>query len=166
MNGSCQAGLWIICFSYVFATPGSAALFFFRVRAVYDRSKAVTAIFGILWLATLGAAIAFPFAVKGGHIGTTNYCLLVSVAQSASAPVIINTCSDTLIFLAISWRIARNNSTGETWREHLRSFYKGDGLPRLSRTILQSGQAYYLCAKIPLVQWHLLILYHSGLLLG
>jgi hypothetical protein len=145
MHGSCQPVLLIISCSYLFALPGTAALFFFRVRAVYDRSKAVTVIFGILWLATLGAIIVFPFSVKGGHIGTTDYCLLLSVSPVIAAAGIINTCSDTLVFLAISWRIARHNTTGETWREHLRSFCKGDGLPGISRILLQSGQAYYLC---------------------
>ncbi|OAX32247.1 hypothetical protein K503DRAFT_852173 [Rhizopogon vinicolor AM-OR11-026] len=144
VRGSCQTLLWIILFSYPFAAPGTAALFFFRVRAVYDRSKIVTAVFGILWLATLSAAIALPFMVTGEHIGTTDYCIQSSVASGASAVLIINACSDALVFLAISWRIARNNSAGQTLREHLRSFYKGDGLPRLSKLLLQSGQAYYL----------------------
>jgi hypothetical protein len=146
VHGSCQPVLLILCCSFLFALPGTAALFFFRVRAVYDRSKVVTVIFGILWLATLGAAIALPFSVKGKHVGPTDYCLLSSVAPvTAAAAGIINTFNDTLVFLAISWRIARHNATGETWGEYLRSFYKGDGLPRLSKILLQSGQAYYLC---------------------
>ncbi|KAG2077122.1 hypothetical protein BDR04DRAFT_1067709 [Suillus decipiens] len=144
VQGSCQTVLWITGFSYPFAAPATAALFFFRVRAVYDRSKIVTIVFGILWLGTLGAAIALPFMLKGGHIGTTDYCIQTSVSPGASAVVIINACSDTLIFLAISWRLARNNFGGESWGTRIRSFYKGDGLPKLSKTLLQSGQAYYL----------------------
>ncbi|OJA14409.1 hypothetical protein AZE42_10989 [Rhizopogon vesiculosus] len=144
VHGSCQTVLLIACISYLFATPGTAALFFFRVRAVYDRSKIVTIIFGFLWLATLGAAIAFIFLVEADHIGTTDYCIETHVAPGVSAPVIINTCSATLIFFAISWRLARNNSIGDTWGSYLRSFYRGDGLPRFSKTLLQSGQAYYL----------------------
>ncbi|KAG1725080.1 uncharacterized protein EDB91DRAFT_1062437 [Suillus paluster] len=144
VQGSCQTILWITGFSYPFAAPATAALFFFRVRAVYDRSTIVTIIFGILWLGTLGAALALPFMLKGEHIGTTDYCIQSSVAPGASAVVIINACSDTLIFLAISWRLANNNFGGESWGNRIRSFYKGDGLPRLSKTLLQSGQAYYL----------------------
>ena len=145
MHGSCQPVLLILSCSYLLALSGTAALFFFRVRAVYDGSKVIIVIFGILWLATLGAAMTFPFSVKGGHLGTTDYCLLSSVSPVVAAAGIINTCSDTLVFLAISWRIARHNATGETWREHFRSFYKGDGLPGISKILLQSGQAYYLC---------------------
>ncbi|KAG2134037.1 uncharacterized protein EDB93DRAFT_1107416 [Suillus bovinus] len=144
VHGSCQTILWIIGFSYPFAAPATAALFFFRVRAVYDRSIIVTLIFGTLWLGTLGAAIALPFTLKGDHIGTTDYCIQTSVAPGASAVVIINACSDTLVFLFISWRLALNNFTAESWGTRVRSFYKGDGLPRLSKTLLQSGQAYYL----------------------
>jgi hypothetical protein len=144
VRGSCQTILWIIGFSYPFAAPATAALFFFRVRAVYNHSKIVTMIFGMLWLGTLGAALALPFMLKGEHIGTTDYCIQTSVAPGASAVVIINTCSDTLVFLAISWRLARNNFSGESWRTRIQSFYKGDGLPRLSKTLLQSGQVYYL----------------------
>jgi hypothetical protein len=165
VHGSCQTLLWIILFSYPCAAPGTAALFFFRVRAVYERSKIVTAIFGALWLATLGAAIALPFMVKGEHIGTTDYCIQSSVAPGASAVLIVNACSDTLVFLAISWRIAQNNSAGETFGGLLRSFFKGNGLPRLSKMLLQSGQAYYLCAQIPLFMVSA-DTYHAGQLLG
>ncbi|KAG1738307.1 hypothetical protein EDD22DRAFT_959525 [Suillus occidentalis] len=104
----------------------------------------VTVIFGALWLGTLGAALALPFMLQGAHIGTTDYCIQTSVKPGASAVVIINACSDTLVFLAISWRLAHNTFGGESWGSRMRSFYKGDGLPRLSKTLLQSGQAYYL----------------------
>ncbi|KAG2339482.1 hypothetical protein BDR05DRAFT_616870 [Suillus weaverae] len=144
VHGSCQTILWIIGFSYPFAAPATAALFFFRVRAVYDRSKIVTMVFGVFWLGTLGAALALPFMLKGEHIGTTDYCIQTSVAPGASAVVIINTCSDTLVFLAISWRLAHNNFGGDSCGTRIRSFYKGDGLPRLSKSLLQSGQVYYL----------------------
>lgn len=55
------------------------------------------------------------------------------------------TCiNDTLVFLAISYRLAGDAATERSWWARIKSFVKGDGLYSLSRSILQSGQVYYL----------------------
>jgi hypothetical protein len=53
---------------------------------------------------------------------------------------------DTLVFLAISFRILSYTVVGDTFEARVKSFFRGTGLPNLSRSILQGGQLYYLFA--------------------
>jgi hypothetical protein len=59
-------------------------------------------------------------------------------------PIIANAIYATLIFLAISYRIISYTTIGNSWTSHAKSFFTADGLPRLSRALLQSGQQFYL----------------------
>ena len=59
-------------------------------------------------------------------------------------PVIANAIHDTLVFLAISYRIISYTAIGDSWSARVKSFFTADGLPRLSRALLQSGQQFYL----------------------
>jgi hypothetical protein len=43
----------------------TSLLFFYRVRAVYGNSKAVTAIFGFLWAVTFGLSFVDPLSIDG-----------------------------------------------------------------------------------------------------
>jgi hypothetical protein len=52
--------------------------------------------------------------------------------------------NDTLVFLAISYRMTSFAMVNSTWRARTKSFFTGDGLYYLSKVLLQSGQVYYL----------------------
>lgn len=159
----CNRFIMMIGWFFVVAMPSTSLLFLFRVRAVYGNSKIIVYFFGILWLAILGLCAAIPFGIKGGtccflravsipdlrghsaaHIGPTQRCINTEVASYISAPIALNAINDTLIFLAISFRIISFSVAGETGRDKLRSFISGDGLPQLSKGLLQGGQLYYL----------------------
>jgi len=77
------------------------------------------------------------------HLGTTRYCTdkVKSFVMIATVVPVIN---DTLIFLAITWRLYTNSYARPTLRDGLQVVLFGDYLPRLSRVMLQDGQAYYL----------------------
>jgi len=139
----CQNFLYFVASSFVLAMPATSLLFFFRVRAVWSNSKIITAFFGMLWLGNLGTSVLVPFAVDGAHIGTTQRCIDTAVRSYASTPIVLNAINDTLIFIAISLRIVAFTVAGDTWGAHIRSFVSGDGLPRMSRALLQGGQLYY-----------------------
>jgi hypothetical protein len=64
------------------------------------------------------------------------------VASTTIIPVI----NDTLVFLAITWRLSRNSYTRLTLKDGFRFIVFGDYLPVFSRALLQDGQAYYLFA--------------------
>jgi hypothetical protein len=62
-------------------------------------------------------------------------------------PIISTIFFDTLVFFAISYRMASIAMVGGTWGARVKSFVRGDGLYHLSKALLQSGQVYYLSAN-------------------
>jgi len=52
--------------------------------------------------------------------------------------------NDTLVFLAITWRLFRNSYVPRTLRSGIRIVILGDYLPAFSKVLLKDGQAYYL----------------------
>jgi hypothetical protein len=132
---------------YVVALPSSSAMFFFRVKAVYCDNRVIIVFFGFLWFALFGLSFIIPSAVKGAHIGTTQRCIITFVAPYTTAPVILNAINDTLIFIAISVRLVSLTSTSDSFSARIKSFWLGDGLPALSRSLLQGGQLHYLSVK-------------------
>jgi hypothetical protein len=120
-------------------------MFFFRVRAVYCNNRIITVFFGCLWLTLLGLSCIMPLTVKVTHLGTTQRCIVTSVAPHASAPIVLNAILDTLIFIAISIRLVSFSFVNDgTFGARMKSFWRGDGLPTLSRSLLQGGQLYFL----------------------
>jgi hypothetical protein len=128
----------------VISLPSSSALFVFRVTAVYYRNDFIAVFFGCLWLGLLGLTFLIPLAVRGGHIGITQRCLITQVASYASAPLVLNCVIDTLIFIVISVRIMSFSYTDGPIMKQVSTFFRGDGLPRFSRNLLRNGQLYYL----------------------
>ena len=62
----------------------------------------------------------------------------------ATVPIILTVVNDTLVFLAISYRMVSSAMVSCTWSARARSFFTGEGLHQLSKALLQSGQVYYL----------------------
>ena len=74
----------------------------------------------------------------------TNRCALTE-NKYLQLPSIFTTVSDTLVFLAISYRLAADAVTEKTFRGWVRTILHGRGLYSLSKALMQSGQCYYLC---------------------
>jgi hypothetical protein len=77
------------------------------------------------------------------HIPGTQYCTFTVVGKSLLTNGIVFVTFDTFVFLAISYKIASSHSDAEagiTWAAAV----SGKALPRLSRSVLQGGQQYYL----------------------
>ncbi|KAF7969583.1 hypothetical protein HWV62_26893 [Athelia sp. TMB] len=58
--------------------------------------------------------------------------------------MVSNTAYATLVFFAISYRIASQCVGGDDWRARVRSFFRGDGAPRVGKDLLRNGQLCYL----------------------
>lgn len=142
---SCETFTVVIVTGYSIAIPASTFLFLLRVRAVFRTEPAIQWLFSFLWLGVLGSALTLPFALHGAHIGPTNYCIDSGVRSFGSAGMVASTIYDSLVFLAISWKLSNNAMQGLTFREKANIFFGGKALPALSRGLLQSGQIYYLC---------------------
>ena len=128
----------------------SSLLFFFRTRAVFNRDPWVVSFFAGLWLAVLGGSLTFfvDAFIPSGSNSTTNIMLCFSsgINPFIAATTIISLINDTLVFLAISWRLYRNSYDPYTLNGGIRSIIFGDYLPIFSKALLQDGQAYYLLA--------------------
>lgn len=128
----------------------SALLFFFRVSAIYDRNRLVVAFFFVLWLGLLACTLFIPIGVLGTTIGGTKYCQDADVPSSAYAAIIAPLVHDTLVFIAISWRLTRNahiDSDSGKLSEGFKVAIFGKYLPQFTRGLLLDGQRYYLCVK-------------------
>jgi hypothetical protein len=139
----CNALLRAVGAFFVIAAPSTSALFLFRVKAVYLNNKIITTFFTVLLFVLFGLTILVPLSIKGAHIGPTKRCVSTRVPSYTSAPIVVNTVFDTLVFFAISIRIASRFVVGNTFVARLKSFFVGNGFPNLSKSILQGGQLYY-----------------------
>ncbi|KZP10268.1 hypothetical protein FIBSPDRAFT_938124 [Athelia psychrophila] len=130
----------------VMSVSFTSFLFFLRVRAVYLRSKYVTALFGTFWLVTVSLNIVLVTIVGAGHaspaVGGYSGCIS-NGTQSVTLPLASIFVNDSLIFLAISYRLVANALTDGDRRSRLLTIVKGKGLYSLSQSLLQTGQLYY-----------------------
>jgi hypothetical protein len=142
---NCNTLIHVIGGSINFVVPTTSALFFFRVKAVYCNDRVIVILFGFMWLVLSGLCFLIPFSPRAAYIGTTRagICVVTRIEQFASIPLITHFVFDTLVFLAISARIVSFSIVGDTFGERMRSFFRGDGLSCLSRSLLYGGQVYY-----------------------
>ncbi|GJF00481.1 hypothetical protein PsYK624_167690 [Phanerochaete sordida] len=130
----------------------SSFLMFLRVRAVYlDHPRLVSSFF-LFWLLCSASLFGSTIpAFHAMHIGPTRSCVIDRVDSVAGVGVILNALSDTVFFLAISYRLLHMHQYGDTWKMRLRSFFGGNephlsGVRRrgLTHALLRAGQQYYL----------------------
>jgi hypothetical protein len=127
----------------VFTTMSTAFLFLQRLRAVYADNRWVQAAFCFLWVVTSGVMTVVVYGQQSSYIPGTAYCVYSNVEQYMSAAVFVASFYDVAVFVVISYKIASSYSNldaGISWD----TLISGRALPRLSRSILQGGQQYYL----------------------
>ena len=80
-------------------------------------------------------------------------CLDPELNPFLMATIIISLINDTLVFLAITWRLLRNSyvEVPHTLRSGFRIVILGDYLPAFSKVLLKEGQAYYLLVSTFLI---------------
>ncbi len=143
---NCDAAFIAVGLGGGLATMLNSLLMFFRVRAVYHGSKVMVAFFSFLWLATAAASLLGPFTLKGVHIGPTQICTTSEVASFGSATFIAAGVHDTIIFLAITYRMVIYHVDAPTrnWTHRLKIMVSGEGMGNISRLLLRTGVFYYL----------------------
>ncbi|KAF5310760.1 hypothetical protein D9619_007645 [Psilocybe cf. subviscida] len=135
------------------ALSATGFLFFLRLRAIYDRDRILVSVFFVLWLTLVGGSILIPVSIKGGEIGSTKYCHKVLPRRATRITIfgpIALLSFDTLVFLAISWRLSRVASyrnggrNGGHSTNRIGAMLFGTNLPTFTRSLLVDGQMYYL----------------------
>ena len=159
--GNCNALKYVEGVFAEIAIPSTSLLFLFRVKAIYNHSRIVKAFFDFLWLAiaclsilimigrTTGMYLVVQCDVCGDNysvdrIPYTRRCTEGLAHVYTMVPIILTAVNDTLIFIAISYRMVSLSMVSGTWSARAKSFFTGDGLHHLSKALLQSGQVYYL----------------------
>ncbi|KZP18931.1 hypothetical protein FIBSPDRAFT_955892 [Athelia psychrophila] len=133
----------MIAVSSTVSIGSTSFLFLLRVRAVYLGSKYIMVVFGGLWICTVALIIVSNLGKHLVHASGSEYCMVDVSSAYIPLASISSFVNDTLIFLAISYRLAANAAVDRTWRSWALSVLEGKGLHRLSRSLLQSGQFYY-----------------------
>jgi len=136
----------LVVIFYCTALIFTSLLFFFRTRAVFNTYPWVVAFFAGLWLAILGGCLGFIIVIVPLNPASNRdpICINSGINPFIAATTIIPLVNDTLVFLAISWRLSLNSHYPETLESGIRLLIFGDYLPAFSKALLQDGQAYYL----------------------
>ena len=86
--------------------------------------------------------------VSNTQAGMTPICINQGTDAFIVSSIIIPLINDTLVFLAISWRLSRVSYDPYTLKtaSGIKFFIFGDYLPGFSKAMFRDGQAYYLLA--------------------
>ena len=126
------------------AVPANSFLMFLRVKAVYLQNRIAIRVFTFLWAATLLSSVTLPFSVRGDHIGTSQQCIETDIKPLTSACFTVSAVNDTLIFLAVTYRLVFFYAEAGSWSSRVRSLFSGAGMGQTAKLLLQTGQLYYL----------------------
>ncbi|KZP14265.1 hypothetical protein FIBSPDRAFT_1048909 [Athelia psychrophila] len=131
------------------ASASTSFLFYLRVRGVYLQSRTITILFGALWVVTTSVGICFTaLEVRGAkRVLYSAHCTNATVEYN-SIPITMAFVHDTMVFLAISYRLAADAVAAADWRSRVLSIVTGKGLFSLSRSLMKGGQLYYLAATV------------------
>ncbi|KAJ7023377.1 hypothetical protein C8F04DRAFT_1401752 [Mycena alexandri] len=136
---------------YPIGVSGAAFLFFFRVRAIFQRERIPTIIFGCLWLAVLASSISSTISSGAIGLGDPTVCVVAPRHVSAISGLagIVLMVHDTVIFFAISYRLISNfRGEQQTPGEQVKALFSGANLPAFPKSLFTDGQMYYMIAVV------------------
>jgi len=154
VGGNCAAYYVTLGVGWVLGYMCTSLLFFFRVRALYQDNPLVKAFFLFLWLCVVAGTLTVPISLgtkTGKIVPGEPYCISTGGFPAyTAATFIVPVVYDTLVFAFISYRLFPKYevSLHATAKERIVLFFSGEGLPRMSRALLQSGQQYYLLSAV------------------
>ncbi|KZP12862.1 hypothetical protein FIBSPDRAFT_1049788 [Athelia psychrophila] len=128
----------------VLASSATSLLFLLRVRAVYEKSTPITAIFGILWIAipvscVLVGIAGKPFQTRSG------LCGLREVQTRSTIFLWVKAVYDTSVFAAITLRVISRSKADRVQAPKLSSWqsWRGIGMPKIFRALLHGAHQFY-----------------------
>ncbi|KAF7985670.1 hypothetical protein HWV62_2213 [Athelia sp. TMB] len=132
------------------ASPATALLFCARASAVYLHARPAMLFFGLCWVALFANFLVdgVSVAVAVDHIPGTQLCAVVRKEGRGSSFFTI-AAYDTIICLAVSWRLSSLSRAGDHWTARIAALATGRGLYSVSRGMLREGQLYYLYVCSP-----------------
>ena len=137
----------------VVANVSNTFIMYLRVKAVFAESKPAVGVFTLLWIACIVGYFVSAFAPShtsfgefAQGIGSQPCTFTPPSGQSLLVGTIALTINDTCVFFAVTYRLLASHmfATHPSIASFLKGFIKGEGLGALPRTLLQTGQLYYL----------------------
>ena len=140
-------------------------IFFLRIRAIYFADAGATFLFLVTWLGVAGSCIYLPFNIHATEtLSLLNASGKSSFALSTDASSLVRTAScqltgmgvgclscfisaaifDTIIIVALSWRVLCFCVPEDGWRSCFRYFIGQMQLPVISEAVLRGAQKYYM----------------------
>lgn len=138
----CEVVIKVVTWLVALALPLNSLLFFIRARCVFFRYPRIVRGFFALWLTTF-TSITTPFAFEAIQLGPTRWCINSVVRGYSAAAFITIFIFDTSVFLAISIKIS-GHTVSRDWKGRIKAFVTGHGMGNVSKTLLKTGQMYYL----------------------
>ncbi|KZP29525.1 hypothetical protein FIBSPDRAFT_1038860 [Athelia psychrophila] len=136
----------------VLALNTNNLLFFYRVRAVYGNSRGVTFFFGSCYMVVCVTSCFVPSTLDATHIGPTAYCINSEIKPWLSAlSVVFNAVNDTLVFLAISYRIASTTMGAKELLQNGQLGYLSTVVLNMTQIILGFTTEYGTLIAMPVV---------------
>jgi len=144
--GNCHEVASGILWFYPLQMSCTALLFFFRVRAMCHDTKWATPFFFVMWLGVTVASTPSAYLNTITNLGPTAYCIGKVLPKYAIVVSILPFVNDTLIFVAITMKLAGSQDTSCAPRRGswIRVVLFGEYLPNFSKAMLRDGQVYYL----------------------
>ncbi|KAJ7019747.1 hypothetical protein C8F04DRAFT_328238 [Mycena alexandri] len=147
----CETAYNVFNSFYPIGVSGTAFLFFFRARAIFDGERVPTILFGCLWLAVLASSITS--ATAGGAIGLGDPTVCVIAPRHVEAIFglvgFVIMVDDTIVFFAISYRLISNfQAEQQTPGEQVKALFSGANLPAFPKSLFMDGQMYYMIAVV------------------
>ena len=97
-----------------------------------------------MWLSVAGVSITAPQNLVTSSIGSTKYCVDVTVKSFALVCIVIPFINDTLVLLAVTIGLGMHARIEPKLKQGIRTVMYGDYLPAFSRAMLRDNQMYYL----------------------
>ena len=133
-----QAAAWLIAIS----TPFNAFLFLIRVVGIFRGSRIMVYGFTALWFSTWSSFL-IPISFNIDDNPDNAICLATETKPWGAIGFFTVLIFDTAVFVAISLKVTAI-SMDRSWRTRMRMFFTGRETGYISRTLLRSGQLYYL----------------------
>ncbi|KDR73150.1 hypothetical protein GALMADRAFT_142293 [Galerina marginata CBS 339.88] len=147
--GPCDPNFHLSPWLYCIAMQSTSLLFFFRVSAMYHDHKPVALFFFLTWLGILGGSLSSALIAHIQGVGPTKNCLGRARKSFVWTSFIVPLVNDTLIFIAISFRLTLIGLPENTrFKDAFRVIIFGKDLPSFSKALLRDGQAYYLTTLV------------------
>lgn len=98
-----------------------------------------------MWLAVLGGSVTTVVGISGFAVEPTKHCLSGSFKSFVDANVFIPLLNDSLIFVAIWFRLMKVGLRGNPKvKDVIKAAFSGESLSVFTKALFRDGQAYYL----------------------